>query len=263
MERLKSNFLNMALSLTVIALVAAGALAWVYTITKEPISLAKEQKKEQAIKDVLPEYTRTDAPDTINGLSVVRAYNNDTFIGAAVETSGNGFGGTIRLMVGFDADGNICNYSVLEQAETPGLGTKMVDWFKTAKNKQDVRGLNPGKVNFTVNKDGGDIDAITAATISSRAFLLAVRNAYNAYSENPQADGLSGASQQAHAVDTTATDSVAATVAIDTDSVSPNPGTIVVAPAPTRKPQPLPQRDSLHHTSHDTTIVEPEKCDTL
>ena len=261
MERLKSNFLNMALSLTVIALVAAGALAWVYTITKEPISLAKDQKKEQAIKDVLPEYTRTDAPETVNGLTVVRAYNDNTFVGAAVETAGNGFGGTIRLMVGFDADGNICNYSVLEQAETPGLGTKMVDWFKTAKNKQDIRGLNPAKVKFAVSKDGGDIDAITAATISSRAFLQAVNNAYNAYADNPQADGLSGASAQAHAIDTTATDTIAAEVAAD--SVPALPETIVATPASVRKPAPKPQHDSVHCPAHDTIIVEPEKCDTL
>lgn len=263
MERLKSNFLNMALSLTVIALVAAGALAWVYTITKEPISLAKEQKKEQAIKDVLPDYTRTDAPDTINGLSVVRAYNDDTFVGAAVETAGNGFGGTIRLMVGFDADGNICNYSVLEQSETPGLGTKMVDWFKTAKNKQDIRGLNPSKGNFAVSKDGGDIDAITAATISSRAFLQAVRHAYDAYAENPKADGLSGASRQIHTADTIAADSLETAAVIEADPVATTPETAIVAPTPKRKPAPTPQHDSVHCPAHDTTIVESEKCDTL
>jgi electron transport complex protein RnfG len=40
-------------------------------------------------------------------------------------------------------------------------------------------GKNPGKVNFTVSKDGGDIDAITASTITSRAFLLAIKNAYD------------------------------------------------------------------------------------
>ncbi len=198
MKRLESNFPNMALSLTVIALVAAGALAWVHGITEEPISQAKEQKKEQAIQNVLPPYTRTDAPEIVNDLSVIRAYNDSVFVGAAVETSSAGFNGTIKVMVGFDAEGKIVNYSVLEQAETPGLGTKMVDWFKTKKNKQDIRGINPSEVNFTVTKDGGDIDAITAATISSRAFLLAVKNAYNAYAGNAQADGNSGASAQAH-----------------------------------------------------------------
>ena len=137
----------------------------------------------------------------------------------------------------------------------------MVDWFKMAKNKQDIRGLNPAKVKFAVSKDGGDIDAITAATISSRAFLQAVHNAYNAYADNPQADGLSGASAQAHAIDTTATDTIAAEVAAD--SVPALPETIVATPAPVRKPAPKPQHDSVHCPAHDTIIVEPEKCDTL
>lgn len=139
-------------------------------------------------------YTRLDEPDTINGLAIVRAYNGDTFIGAAVESSANGFGGTIKVMVGFDQDGKIVNYSVLEQSETPGLGTKMVDWFKTPKGNQDIRQLNPSEVDFTVSKDGGDIDAITAATISSRAFLKSINEAYTAYAEQHTADGTSGAS---------------------------------------------------------------------
>lgn len=196
MKQLESSFLNMALVLTVITLIAAGALASVYTLTEEPIRLAKEQKKEQAIKDVLAPYTRLEEPDTINGLTVVRAYNEDAFVGAAVESSAIGFGGTIRIMIGFDKEGKIFNYSVLEQAETPGLGTKIVDWFKTNKGKQDIRTINPSEINFTVTKDGGAIDAITAATISSRAFLEAVTQAYAAYAEKHDADITTGASQQ-------------------------------------------------------------------
>ena len=90
------------------------------------------------------------------------------------------------------------SYSVLEQKETPGLGTKMLDWFKTDKAKQSIKGKNPASSNMTVNKDGGDIDAITAATISSRAFLEAVRVAYKAYAGNLDApDGTSGATMKA------------------------------------------------------------------
>lgn len=196
MKQLESSFLNMALVLTVITLIAAGALASVYTLTEEPIRLAKEQKKEQAIKDVLAPYTRLEEPDTINGLTVVRAYNEDVFVGAAVESSAIGFGGAIKIMIGFDKEGRIINYSILEQAETPGLGTKIVDWFKTKKGNQDIRNLNPSEGNFAVNKDGGDIDAITAATISSRAFLEAVTKAYAAYAEQHSADATSGASKQ-------------------------------------------------------------------
>lgn len=107
-------------------------------------------------------------------------------------------------MVGFDKEGNIINYSVLEQKETPGLGTKMVDWFKTPIGNQDIRGKNPAKNNLTVKKDGGEVDAITAATISSRAFLDAIHNAYAAYSRNfenkeeNKIDSESGASKIEH-----------------------------------------------------------------
>ena len=89
-------------------------------------------------------------------------------------------------MVGFDKAGNIFNYSVLEQKETPGLGTKMVDWFKTDKGNQNIKGKNGGTANLTVSKDGGEIDAITAATISSRAFLLTIQNAYKAFKVNTE-----------------------------------------------------------------------------
>ena len=239
MKQLESSFLNMAVVLTVITLIAAGALASVYTLTEEPIHLAKEQKKEQAIKDVLPPYTRLEEPDTINGLTIVRAYNENTFIGAAVESSTNGFGGTIKIMVGFDYDGKIINYSVLEQSETPDLGTKMVDWFKTNKGHQDIRNINPSTVNFTVNKDGGDIDAITAATISSRAFLKAINEAYAAYAEKNKADGTSGASPQkdiALTPDSTMTDSIA----LDTTSVDTS--IIAVQPSVNTNSKPLKRR---------------------
>ncbi|HPD28066.1 MAG TPA: RnfABCDGE type electron transport complex subunit G [Paludibacteraceae bacterium] len=201
MKRLESNLLNMVLVLTISALFAAGALAGVYMLTEEPIRLAKENKKQEALKVVLPEFTCLSEPEIVNDLVVVKAYNNDEFVGAAVESSAVGFSGEIKLIVGFDAEGKIVNYSVLEQYETPGLGTKIVDWFKTDKNRQNICGLNPSQVNFTVDKDGGDIDAITASTISSRAFLAAVQAAYQAYTNNPDyVDSYSGASAQADAL---------------------------------------------------------------
>lgn len=195
MAKLQSTFKNMALSLTLITLAAAGALAGVYMLTAEPIAAAATAKQEQALKAVLPEYDTLAEADTINGLVVRKAYMGETLAGAAVETSANGFGGVIRLMVGFDAQGNIVNYEVLEQSETPGLGTHIVEWFKnSSKEGQNIIGSCPDTRNFTVNKDGGEVDAITAATISSRAFLLAVRDAYNAYTQ--KTDACSGATQK-------------------------------------------------------------------
>lgn len=195
MAKLPSTFTNMVLSLTLIALVAAGALGGVYLLTEKPIAEQKQQKQTNAIGSVLPEAeNRTiTQPETINGYIIHRAYADSTYLGAAVETETDGFGGKIKLMVGFDAEGNIVNYEVLEQTETPGLGTHIVEWFKTDKNHQSILGHNPANTNLTVSKDGGDIDAITAATISSRAFLLAVSNAYAAYSGANQTQAQSGA----------------------------------------------------------------------
>lgn len=197
MEKLKSSFQNMVLSLTLIALVAAGALGAVYLLTKEPIAQQQQEKQNSAVGSVLPDVEGRLIGDAkeVNGFIVHEAYVADSLIGVAVETESNGFGGAIRLMVGFDAEGNIVNYEVLEQQETPGLGTHIVEWFKTDKNRQSVLGLNPRVANLTVSKDGGDVDAITAATISSRAFLKAVQDAFNAcFAQKNTVEATTGAS---------------------------------------------------------------------
>lgn len=191
----------MVLSLGLIAVFAAVTLASVYALTKDPIAASKVARQQNAIRDVLPAFERLDdaekvALETGDSLNVYRAYVNDEkFVGAAVESfSRNGYSGDIRLMIGFDVKGNIVNYTVLEQKETPGLGTKIVDWFKTEIRNQNIIGKNPSEKKLTVSKDGGEIDAITAATISSRAFLEAVQKAYNAYADNTDASGVDGAS---------------------------------------------------------------------
>lgn len=196
----------MLISLLSISVFSAITLGSVYTLTKEPIEKSKNAKQEKAIKEVLPKFHHLGTVERIpvsvgDTLNVYKAYDkNNVFVGAAVETySKKGFGGDIKLMVGFDRNGNIINYSVLEQKETPGLGSKMTDWFKTPNGKQDIRGKNPAIHHLSVSKDGGEIDAITAATISSRAFLEAVNKAYRAYAGNPNAlkaqDANSGATQ--------------------------------------------------------------------
>lgn len=169
MEKLQSSFKNMVLSLVVISMVAAGALAGVYLLTLENINAQKKAKQEAAQKAVL-------------------AGHED---GVAVETAVDGFGGQFRVMVGFDAEGNILGYEILEHQETPGLGSHMVHWFKNAdKPGQNIIGRKAG--NLTVSKDGGDVDAITAATISSRAFLKAINQAY---AEHFGTEAHTGASQ--------------------------------------------------------------------
>ena len=184
----------MVISLTSITIVAAAALGAVYMFTRNAIQEQQTAKQTAAISAVLPEHERIADPETVNGLTVYKAYTGDQFVGAAVETQADGFGGVIRLMVGFDADNHIVNYEVLEQQETPGLGTHIVEWFKNAdKPKQNILGREANGA-FTVSKDGGDVDAITAATISSRAFLKAVNAAYAAYTEG-EVEAATGASQ--------------------------------------------------------------------
>lgn len=194
MKRLESNLQNMVLSLTLVAIVAAAILGGLYALTKDPIEKQKAEKQQKAISSVLPavEGLTIAEPDTVGDAVLYKAYSGDNMIGTAVQTAENGFGGKFKVMVGFDAEGNISGYEVLEHQETPGLGDHMTNWFKTEKNRQSVIGKSPATINFTVSKDGGDVDAITAATISSRAFLKAVQQAYDAAAAAP-VEALSGA----------------------------------------------------------------------
>ncbi len=189
MEKLKSTLPNMLLSLTIISLFAGGILATVNMYTSAPIALAKAAALEKAVKEVSPQYDNNPLAEaykaaTSDGDSVLiyPATLGGKPVGVAVEsTTREGFNGTIKIIVGFDTAGTLVNYSVLEQAETPGLGAKMQEWFRTDKNQQSVIGRSLSKGNLTVSKDGGDVDAITASTITSRAFLGAINRAYSAY----------------------------------------------------------------------------------
>ncbi|MBQ0034282.1 MAG: RnfABCDGE type electron transport complex subunit G [Bacteroidales bacterium] len=195
MAKMKSTLSNMLLSLTLIALVAAGLLAGVYTMTKATIDATNAAKQQAAIIAVLPQQEGLEIAEPImhEGMEIYCATLDGQTAGAAVKVAENGFGGTFNLMVGFDAEGAITGFQVLDHQETPGLGSKMQEWFA---NPQ-VIGQKVGETNFTVSKDGGDVDAITAATISSRAFLLAVTKAYNAFMSAPAADAASGATVMA------------------------------------------------------------------
>ena len=170
----------MLLSLTVIAVVAAGALALVSAVTAEPIAQAQKAKKEAAVKAVLPAFERIEET-TIDGVPATIAYNaEDQMVGMAVESgSEKGFGGHLGVMVGLDTEGNITGYRVLETAETPGLGAKAGEWFQQG-NKGDIIGTCPSTP-LKVKKDGGQVDAISGSTITSRAFCEAINNAYTIF----------------------------------------------------------------------------------
>ena len=211
MKKLESSLKNMALALTGFSVLAGGLLGWVNDVTAGPIAEANAKTLSDAIAVVVPGFDNNpaEASETIEvegvTYTVYKATKGDEFIGAAVQSSANGFGGPLTVLVGFDADGNIIDYSLLSHTETPGLGSKAADWFKKGA-KGDNTGKNPGETPLTVSKDGGQIDAITASTITSRAFLLAVNNAYAAY-KNQHIDAASGATQQTAAPEAVPTDS--------------------------------------------------------
>lgn len=183
----KDTLINMFVALFVICIVSGGVLGVVYNATKEPIAAAETAKKTEAIKNVLPEFNELKETMVMSALEDTEipfylAYDADNnFIGTAVETFTNkGFSGNISLMVGILADGTLKNISVLQHAETPGLGSKMTE----PTFKDQFNGKKADSFNIKVKKDGGDVDAITAATISSRAFCDAVNRALLTFENN-------------------------------------------------------------------------------
>ena len=218
MKRLTSSLKNMVLSLTLIALVAAALLALINSVTEKPIQNIKEKNQSDGIKSVLgiaadEEVTvKETTQDDYLLFSVTRA--DGSYAGTAVRSTDKaGFGGDIVVLVGFADNGQILGYQVMEHAETPGLGARAGDWFRTATattekkiggvskaifgnpdpaGNHNIVGMDPAKDKLTVSKDGGDVDAITASTITSRAFLRAVQNAYNVF-KGQQADAATSA----------------------------------------------------------------------
>ena len=208
--------------LTVIAVVAAGLLAWVNNVTSGPIEEINNATIEKGIKSVILgdrdiQYTVEPKVEREGFVFHNVVDMNGNLLGTAVEsTDKNGFGGDLKVMVGFNPEGVILGYTVLDHSETPGLGAQADEWFrqKSAEVQEqsaavnillgapakpgnhNIIGMNPGDDVMTVSKDGGQVDAITASTITSRAFLRAVNSAYKAVFGYTAADGVSGASSQ-------------------------------------------------------------------
>ena len=183
MAKKPSTLINMVVALLVITAVSGGLLGLVYGMTKDTIAEVDQKKNAAAIAEVLgtDENSKLETV-TIDDLTYNLAYDaQGNLLGAAVKTFSNaGFSGRIELMVGLLADGTINKVSVLQQSETPGLGANMVN----PKFKDQFDGKNPASFKLSVTKDGGDVDAITAATISSRAFSEAVQLAYDGFEAN-------------------------------------------------------------------------------
>ena len=193
MKKLESSLLNMVVVLTLVSVITGGLLAAVNSVTEGPIQEQKDKALADGIKAVMgADDIKVTADDKVNSsvdgkdreYIIHRVANaNGEPIGVAVESASQGFSGDVKVLVGFDKEGTIKGYTILEHAETPGLGARAVDWFQ-AGQKGDIIGQQPSKGKLTVSKDGGQIDAITAATITSRAFSKAVDKAYQAFMAN-------------------------------------------------------------------------------
>ena len=200
----------MVLVLVGVAVVIGAVLAWVNNITEQPIAEKAQQTLAAGIKEVMNSTDiKVEDPDTVkmeiqgkeSVFTIHNVYTTDgAYIGSAVESTTMGFGGDLKVLVGFNAEGTILGYTILQASETPGLGAKADKWFQKD-GKGNIIGKSVANGELKVNKDGGDVDAITASTITSRAFLKAVNQAYTAYQDNHAAnakgaDGASGASVQ-------------------------------------------------------------------
>ena len=199
---MKSSLKNMVLVLFCITLISSACVGLVNMITIDPIAKAKEAAVKAALAAVLPEFDATEKSEhTADELPIIahKATKEGKVVGYAIETATkNGFSGMIKMMVGFDTKGTIININVLEQNETPGLGAKMTEEDNPL--LASIKGKSASKFNFKVRKDGGEVDALTAATISSRAYAEAVARAYQVFEVvagwDDDVNATSGATQQ-------------------------------------------------------------------
>lgn len=177
-KKLESTLTNMILSLVLISVTVSAALAFVHLKTKGPIEEASRLKEINAIREVVPEFDSDPLSNRVEkeGIIIYRLTKQNQLVGYAVKTfTEKGFAGHIEMMAGFLPDGTIHKIVVLSHKETPGLGTRMTE----PKFRDQFSGKNPNSFKLKVKKDNGDVDAITAATISSRAYCDALQNAFD------------------------------------------------------------------------------------
>ncbi len=182
---MKSTLINMVLVLFAITAIASASVGGIYILTKEPIAIATENAKKEALAQVLPAFDETTMAEIeLDGLNleVYTATAAGSVVGYAINTATtSGFSGLFRLMVGLDTEGKVLNVNVLSHSETPGLGSKMADEDNSL--LLSVKDKNIKEINWAMKKNNGDIDALTAATISSVAYADAMQRAMAAFEQ--------------------------------------------------------------------------------
>ena len=184
MKPIKSTLFNMVAVLMIVAICSATAIGYVYKITKAPIEEAKNGNILNAIRELVGIFDNNPFEEKIvisgSQLELYPARENGTVTSVAIKSSSKeGFGGKIELIIGILMDGTITGYKVIEQNETPGLGSKVTE----PQFSNQFVGKNAYTDNFDLKKDGGETDAVTGATISSRAVVGAVKDAVAAYNK--------------------------------------------------------------------------------
>lgn len=175
------DMLHMGLFLFVIAAIAGVLLAFTESLTAPLILENQKRIEELARREVLPaassfkenSYFDASASQTFNYSTGIAS--GGEIVGMVMKVAPKGFAGPIDMMIGINGEGKVNGFKVLSLKETPGLGTKLTS-AAFAQPFQKLIGENPAPV-FKVKKDGGNVDGITAATISSRAFCAGVREA--------------------------------------------------------------------------------------
>lgn len=174
----------MVIVLLSITLLSSAAVGVVYQLTAAPIANAGDNKLNEAIKKVIPNFEKLDKMQLIEmekgeePLKLYTARTGSKVVGYAIESySKKGYGGTIRLLVGFTPKGDINKVAVISHAETPGLGAKISE--EGSHFVTQFEGKNPKTFKMSVKKDGGDVDAITASTITSNAYIDVITKAHN------------------------------------------------------------------------------------
>ena len=171
--------------LTVVCVLAGLSLSYVSQATEEARAYQDRLELLNSLKLVLPEHDNEPDNDAavIGDTIYYRSKNGGEINGIAFITSSDkGYSGPIRIIMGVKPEGEIITIGILEQKETPGLGTKITeDWFI-----DQYKGKSLANARWAVKKDGGEIEQISGATISPRAVTSAVRTGLETYEKNKQ-----------------------------------------------------------------------------
>ena len=165
-----AEIIMIGVKLLLICAIVAGVVSFVYSLTAEQYEKNIQVTKNAAIGEIFGLEAPTCKEIAKGDTTVYTVYNGDTLIGYCVESASAGFGGDVALMVGYGADRTLLGVSVIAHSETPGLGAKVnepafLDQFKGQSGALMI---------------GDDVDAISGATISSRAVTNAVNLATEA-----------------------------------------------------------------------------------